>query len=765
MEKILSDSKMKINRHFNLLYMLLFVLGSSANAVQNQVDKKNIEHTIEERSFITKWITAGPFQNNPTMESMPDGNNHFGFYTDLLQSIGGEEKAILNDKMTIASTGNQNMPIEASYNIANENGIIDFEKIYGRIDNKAAYAYCEIYSEFDQVAFFLLGSDDGAKVWVNGELVHSIHVGRGLTFAEDNFKANLKKGKNKVLVKITQWVREWSFALEVLNKTGFEKYLEIEREKEDFISFLDTQLEIKDASMWNVFFNPGAFPELRWQKPYLVEKAVGKFPISVKWYNANLEEVQIAKEPGRYAYVAEGVTPDGIHIRRSKTIYCMPEDWVAWGERPKAYLKNLPVHFIDINSWESNNDVIADYVGRMVLLSILKQEEGAVLMSFLDEMKDDRIEFNKINTPLVIDDEFHLALKRKILGVENKWPGLKPPSYKDDDLPVLHKGTEEEAGVKPGTRNKLIAVCNEWSEESGEAFNIFIARDGVTIINEAFGERPAGKITVETTAEIASITKLLTGLLFAQFVDQGLISIDDPVGKFLPDFPIDGDMAITLRHCFTHTSGLWSHEEWGGVHNPWLDNVISNTLKFLPVGKVYEYNGMGYDLAGKVMEVVSGKSIIRLFREHLFDPLKLKNTILEEDLAFSCNTNAKELAVIGQMLLNKGSYNGLQFFKPQTIEKFMPEPLGKYYPGISGEQGIGITWMRQSHPKAGNELAEDETILSKNIIGHGSATASIFKVDFDNKLVITQTRRREGKFYYKYNEMLLLELRNGLIVN
>jgi len=48
-------------------------------------------------------------------------------------------------------------------------------------------------------------------------------------------------------------------------------------------------------------------------------------------------------EPGRYAYYAEGTTPDGTHIRRSKTLYCMPRDWVAWGERPKAYLEFLPL--------------------------------------------------------------------------------------------------------------------------------------------------------------------------------------------------------------------------------------------------------------------------------------------------------------------------------------------------------------------------------------------------------------------------------------
>jgi CubicO group peptidase (beta-lactamase class C family) len=62
-----------------------------------------------------------------------------------------------------------------------------------------------------------------------------------------------------------------------------------------------------------------------------------------------------------------------------------------------------------------------------------------------------------------------------------------------------------------------------------------------------------------TRYPLASITKAVSGLLFAQFIDQGLIHPDDPVGKFLPDFPTTGEGVLTLRHCFTHTSGFEGH--------------------------------------------------------------------------------------------------------------------------------------------------------------------------------------------------------------
>ena len=262
---------------------------------------------------------------------------------------------------------------------------------------------------------------------------------------------------------------------------------------------------------------------------------------------------------------------------------------------------------------------------------------------------------------------------------------------------------------------------------------------------------------------MASLTKLVTGLMFAQFADQGLVGIDDPVGRYLPDFPVTGDKVITLRQCFTHTTGLYGHEEWGGLHNPWLDNVIANGIDYLKPGKVHNYNGMGYDLAGKVMEIASGKSIFRLMRENLFNPLEMEDTTLEEDLGFSCFSTAGDFAKFGQLLLNKGSYGELEFFSPQTFEKLLPEPLNRYYPDINKDWGIGITWMRQKHPDAGKKgVPKNKTVLSRNVIGHGSATSAILRVDLDNDLVITQSRRRAGRAYNKYLVKFLSAIEEGL---
>lgn len=758
------------NRRFLFLLILstifvsFFINGFSAPIVQKTSERP--VHNLSYNTYIREWLVAGPFPNPATDEELPDGSYHYGFYTDFLKSIGGENKAVFEKNTSIRFTDQHGEAhvIGTQSVKAGENGIIDFDKMFNKIDQKVAYAFCYLNVVSDQEAFFLFGSDDGAKVWINGMLVHKNYVARALKQDDDRFSAKLKQGLNPILVKIEDRVRDWGFVLKTVDEGGYQKIIAEEQAKKDFNDFLNCSIVPKQLNTWNYVFVPGEFPELQWERPYLVEKVMGKFPLNVRWFDSELNEVKKADKPGRYAFMADGITANGIQIRRAATMYCMPRYWISWGERPKANLEFLPVDFINKKIWEEHSDPISYFTGRIALLSILNQKEGAILMSYLHEMKTEGKPPTLTDTPIIRDHDYHLALKRKLLGVEHKWQPLQmPQKIVNKPAAILHEGSEQEAGIKLGTADKIRSVCQQWYEKSGEPFIVFVARHGVIIIHEAFGERSDGLVTLETATEMASITKLLTGVMFAQFVDQRLINIDDPVGKYLPDFPIEGDKAVTLRHCFTHTSGLWGHEEWGGLHNPYLDNVIANLIKELPVGKIHNYNGMGYDLAGKVMEMVSGKSIFRLMRENFFDPLGLSNTILEEDLGFSCFSTAGEFAVFGQLLLNRGTYGDLKFFTPETFEQLLPKPLNQFYPDINVEWGIGLTWMRQWHPDAGkNGIPEDQTVLSKNVIGHGSATSAILRVDLDNDLVICQTRRRGGKYYEKYLAKLLMAIDKGL---
>jgi poly(3-hydroxybutyrate) depolymerase/CubicO group peptidase (beta-lactamase class C family) len=724
-------------------------------------------HQLGKRGIVRDWLVSGPFPNPLVDEPTTGGSDQSGFTTDFLADLGGEAKAPLTPGTTVTyidRNGVRRNPVTWRVSAA-ESGEVDLDKLFNHVDHRVAYAFCYIRSDRPQAAGFRFGSDDSAKVWINGKLVHSIDAGRALVLGEDRFTAELKQGFNSVLVKVSDLVRGWGFALEALNAEGLAELEVEEQARSDFKDFLDCRVVPDLGNEWDYTFGPGKLPRLDWEKPYLVKKVLGDFPLAVRWFDADLNEVTSAEKAGRYAYVVDASTADGVHISRAGTLYCRPDDWFGWSEKPRAHLEYMPATTVDRAAWDQHREAIADFAGRQILLSILRQEEGAILLSYLHEMVATGKTTSGTDTPLIRDHEYHLALKRKLMGIEDTYPPLnRPRKIEGESAPILHMGTAAEAGVAADTAERLRDVCQSWFEESGEPFDLLVARHGVIVIHEAFGDWSWGEMTLDTPKPVASITKLITGLMFAELVDQGLIGIDDPVGKFLPDFAVTGDKAVTLRHCFTHTSGLYGHEEWGGLHNPRLENVAANAIHQLPVGKVHSYNGMGYNLAGRVMEVVSGKSIFRLLRENLFDPLDLNSTVQEEDLGFSCNTTAGDLAVLGQLLLNQGSYGDLRFFSPQTFAQLLPTQLSRFYPGIDIEWGIGLTWMRQAHPDAGTQgLPEDATILGKHVIGHGSATSSVLRIDLDNDLVIAQTRRIDGKSYNKYLTELLMAIEAGLI--
>ena len=533
------------------------------------------------------------------------------------------------------------------------------------------------------------------------------------------------------------------------------------RKKLDLANFLDARMTTgyNFESDLSFLFWRGKFPELELNSPATVEKYLGgDYSIKVRWFDSDLKEVDKPHSPGRYSFYAEITGANGIIMRRSATMFCTPNDWQGWSEEIKAYVDYFPYDSIHKGIWEENKEPISLYAGQILLKSVLDNEQGSILMSYIHEMQRKELKPGIYNTPIIMDGDYHVKLKQQILGVENKYKELALPLKTNNLSPTLRKLSNKEKQQNKAFIKQMEVLCNEWANKSGEPFDMLIAKEGKIMFHGAFGANLRGEFTTEEPTEIASITKLYTGLLFAQFVDQGIIQIDDYAGTFLPDFPTTGDKAITMRQCFTHTTGFWGHGSFGGVQNPWLDNSLALWLPYLSVGTYHNYNGMGYNLTGKVMEITSGKSIFHLIQEQLFGPLKLHNTHLEVDLAYGAKTTAYDMAVIGQMLLNKGKYGDLHFFSEETYNAMLPVNLNTYFPNIKDKEwGIGITSM--------NSYIEDEktgekrAILSDKIIGHGSATSSILKVDPENNIVITQSRMDDGKLYKEYvtKVMLLIE--------
>lgn len=527
-------------------------------------------------------------------------------------------------------------------------------------------------------------------------------------------------------------------------------------------------LALVPESKWGYLFEAGGlFPNLQWSDPLTVEALVGHSKPTVRWFDSSLQETDSCLHPGRYLAYAELKLPDGRLIRRSTTFYAIPPQshpwhndtrlvlyhrsrpwWHPWYGKPHAQVEFLENLGLSRSRWEGNQLLLSAWAGKAFFEFLESDPYGPVLLSFLSELDHFGDLPARAKTPEIVNDELHLKLKRKILDLPAPSRPLLPPQPTDSQMPELRFGPPQEAGFEDDAPEHIRRICQQWYEETREPFLVLLARNGIIFLHEAFGAQPDGTpATVDTPMYMASITKLMSGMLFAQFVEQRLADIDQPVGVFLPDFPTEGPKAITFRHCFTHTTGLTGHYEYGGMHNPWLDNAIALVVPDLPVGHIHEYNGMGYDLAGKALEIAAGKSAFRLMHEHLFEPLGMTHTVLD-DMATCSTSTPLDLARIGQLILNGGTYGGKRFFSPQTLQRFLPCPLNTYYPTIQKDWGIGMTWMLTEHPDA--DKTGRPYLFSSRVVGHGAASSAIFRVDLENHLIIIQTRNQAGPKYDAY---------------
>lgn len=733
-------------KKFIVSAVLVFVLHV---AQAQATEPKTAVKTFDGDSRFMQWVLLGSFLNEPLEKPLPDGVAFNGYHKDYLESLGGEPKAVLTTKTKVTYTDKDGKEhtVAARLVTANQRGEVPLNDLYpGDPNHVVDYAYCEIDSPRAQKVHFAFGSDDGTKIWLNGRLIHTIYKARPTVLREDWFEGQLKKGRNCLLVKIPERIGGWSFALEMFSPEEYEQIQALLREKKLFKAFQEN--EITPECKWDFMFEVGKFPTLQWKNPMLAEAYLGSAPLKVAWYDADLNEVAVPEKPGRYAAVIETQTKDGRKIRRGMTFYCRPKDWRPWRDNPKAYFQYLPGSPIDKQAMEDRKEKLAEHFGMALVGELETKPNGAMMMCYLSEIKP--LEGNKaswLDRADIVNDDYLLALKRKVLGIEKKYPGLKPPRKRNAPATVLHQGTPAQAGVTEDAAEKIREVCKRWYAESKEPFAVLIARNGVIVLHEAFGENGYGQpINIDTPMYMASITKAMTGVLFAQFLDQELAKLDEPIGNVLTDFPTEGDKAITYRNCFTHTLDLEGHYEFGGMHNPWLDNVIANGLKYMTPNQKVQYNGMGYDLAGKAMELLGNKSIFRLFEENFLGPLGCTNTTMD-DLACATTSSAEDIARIGQLLLNKGSYGDLEFFSAETFEKLLPTDLSKYYPGVKKDWGVGLTWQN------------DE----KTAIGHGAASSAILYVDLPQNLVVSQTRNTAGEKYEEYRKEMFKVIQDCIV--
>lgn len=149
----------------------------------------------------------------------------------------------------------------------------------------------------------------------------------------------------------------------------------------------------------------------------------------------------------------------------------------------------------------------------------------------------------------------------------------------------------------------------------------------------------------ETLFQIGSTTKTFTGTALMQLVEAGKLSLSDPVTKFLPGLKLSSpEIApkVTVQHLVTHTGG-WLGDYFSnfGRGNDALRRMVTRLRKvpqLTPVGTVWSYNNSGFYIAGRIIEVLTGKPYEQAVTESIFQPLEMTKSFFFPEEVFTHKT-------------------------------------------------------------------------------------------------------------------------------
>lgn len=280
---------------------------------------------------------------------------------------------------------------------------------------------------------------------------------------------------------------------------------------------------------------------------------------------------------------------------------------------------------------------------------------------------------------------------------------------------------------------------------------------------------------------IASCSKPTAAVAVLMLQDEGKLKLSDPVAKYIPGFASlktpSGQLAnLTIERLLTHTSGLAEVGQAGYAAAKGLaelmDGLTTAPMQFEP-GARWKYTTSGFDVAGRIVEILSGKSYEAFLEERLFAPLGMKDTtFFPTDAQYariaSCYvrnrttgalekqpqrlgqpargkfppmpggglfSTASDLARFGQMLLNHGVLDGKRYLSETAFQTLVTIHTGDLTTGFSTAQinrvlgwGLGTYVLRTPHDGA-------SAALSPGSFGHPGAYGTHLIVDPVKELV------------------------------
>ena len=198
-------------------------------------------------------------------------------------------------------------------------------------------------------------------------------------------------------------------------------------------------------------------------------------------------------------------------------------------------------------------------------------------------------------------------------------------------------------------------------------------------------KKEMGGFNSKTQAPIASCSKWLTAALVMQFVDEGKLSLDDKVVKYIPEFEKYFKNYITIRQCLCHMTGIADDDNFlkrilqrrkiSSLEEE-VNDFAARDIRANP-GTDFWYGSVGLNIAGRVLEVISKKKFEVLIKTKLFTPLGMTKTTFAEmnggpvNPSGGAKSTADDYMKFLVMMLNKGKYNGVQLLSEKAVRQMM----------------------------------------------------------------------------------------------
>jgi len=246
------------------------------------------------------------------------------------------------------------------------------------------------------------------------------------------------------------------------------------------------------------------------------------------------------------------------------------------------------------------------------------------------------------------------------------------------------------AALAPGAFDATDAALRSRVAAAGlRGATVVVVRAGVLV-----HEYSVGGVDRSTPMSVASSTKWLTAAALLTFVDTGAIDLDEPIGRWLPEFAPDR-VSITARQLLIHTSGVRDQPcLWDGTALADCVRRVAASPREFAAGSAYSYGNADFHVLGRLIEELGGTDFAEVVRDRVTGPLGMNATTWpgapgSPGPAAGVRTTVADYLQFLAMILGRGEVDGARILSERSVDELVENQLGGY--DTSRDFAVGIT--------------------------------------------------------------------------